>query len=273
MLQLGHILGLNELTQKSKKTIKVNLVVANKDLVKYYQEHFDKKQKQADPRILFEWFSMDAFQKQLLECPSLFVKDILIVDEGDTMLIRRINQQLSLSYPRHLILLSAVPRDAWTGTQELCFTTIKGREGRYIDASSVFPNRRNEEGEEPELLPEDPEAIVKLAVKKAKEQPVLFYGKSSVYENCPSWPKNQLVIPVSLQLSLNASKFFEELLDAEEGLYFLDADDQKDLHLTRGVDYRSTHPNGICLMLAATFDTKSEYLQALGRVRRSTDAG
>ena len=62
-----------------------------------------------------------------------------------------------------------MPREAWTGTQQLCFTTIKGKEGRYIDASSVFPARQTEEAEEPELLPEDPEAIVTLAVQMARE--------------------------------------------------------------------------------------------------------
>ena len=135
-----------------------------------------EKQAQADEKITFEWLSMDTLRKQLKECPSFFCKDILVVDEGDTMLVRDVNTQLSLSYPRHLVLLSAVPRAAWTGTQQLCFTTIKGREGRYIDASCVFPSRQTEESNEPELLPEEPEAIIALAVQKAQEQPVLFYG-------------------------------------------------------------------------------------------------
>ena len=60
---------------------------------------------------------------------------------------------------------------------------------------------------------------------------------------------------------------------AKSGFYFLEADEKKDLSLTRGVDYRNEHPKGICLVLAATFATKSEYLQARGRVGRSTDAG
>ena len=34
---------------------------------------------------------------------------------------------------------------------------------------------------EPELLPEDPSKLLELAVKKAKEQPVLFWGKASVF--------------------------------------------------------------------------------------------
>ena len=251
----------------------VNLVVSNENLVSHYQQLFAEKQKLADKRVLFEWLSMDTFKKQMLQCPSAFCKDILVVDEGDTMLVHDINIQLSLSYPRHLVLLSAVPREAWTGTQKLCFTTVKGREGKYIDASCVFPSRQTEESNEPELLPEEPEAIVKLAVQKSQEQPVLFYGKSSIYATCKAWPTDHLVQPVALKLSLNSKRFFEELKESNDGLYFLEADNQKDLHLTRGIDYRSTHPKGICLMLACTFATKSEYIQALGRVRRSTDAG
>ena len=64
---------------------------------------------------------------------------------------------------------------------------------------------------EPELLPEQPEAIVELAVQKAQEQPVLFYGKSSIYASCASWPTDQLVTPVALKLSLDPKLFFQEL--------------------------------------------------------------
>ena len=60
---------------------------------------------------------------------------------------------------------------------------------------------------------------------------------------------------------------------ATSGLYFLEADDQKDLDLTRALDYRNSTPEGICLILAATFAKKSDYLQALGRTRRGTDSG
>ena len=197
MMQLGHILGLATLA-KGKRPITVDLVLANGDLVEHYRQLFKEKQEHADPRVRFEWMSIDTFKKQLVECPAFFAKDILIVDEGDTMLVRDVNTQFSLSYPRHLILLSAVPKDAWTGTQLLCFTTIKGREGRYIDASGVFPSRQSEDANQPELLPEEPEAIVALAVQKAQEQPVLFYGRSSLYEACPSWPAGGLVHPVAL---------------------------------------------------------------------------
>ena len=83
-------------------------------------------------------------------------------------------------------MVSAVAREAWTGTQELCFRTAKNKEGKYIETQTVFPSHRSDS--HPELLPEDPKEIVELAVKKARQQPVLFWGKSSVYASCPGWP-------------------------------------------------------------------------------------
>ena len=76
-----------------------------------------------------------------------------------------------------------------------------------------------------------------------------------------------------MSAQMSAQEFFEELLEATSGFYFLEADDRRDLDLTRGVDYRNAMPKGICLVLANTFATKSEYLQARGRTGRSTDAG
>ena len=72
---------------------------------------------------------------------------------------------------------------------------------------------------------------------------------------------------------MDAQKFFDELLVATTGFFFLEADGQRDLGLTRGVDYRNSQPRGICLVLTCPFATKSEYLQALGRVRRGHDEG
>ena len=137
----------------------------------------------------------------------------------------------------------------------------------------VFPLKRNEDADEPELLPESAEEIVKLAVEKAKVQPVLFYGKSTVYSRLKDWPKDQLLTPVAVRLSLDPQKFFDDLQVAKSGFFYLEADDERDLGLTRGVDYRNSTAKGICLILACTFKTKSEYLQAKGRVCRGADAG
>ena len=109
-------------------------------------------------------------------------------------------------------------------------------------------------------MPLDPAAIVKLAERKAKEQPVIFWGQSSVYADLPAWPKTQFLTPVAVSIGLNAHKFFEDLNSATKGFYFLEADEERDLEYLRGVNYRSRHPKGLCLMLAQSFSTKSDYL-------------
>jgi len=56
-----------------------------------------------------------------MEAPEQYFKDCVVIDEGDTALVRELNQQLNISAPKHLLLLSAVPKDAFTGTQKLSF--------------------------------------------------------------------------------------------------------------------------------------------------------
>lgn len=129
-----------------------------------------------------------------------------------------------------MVLLSAVPKESLSGSQRLCFRTVKGKEGGYLDARNVFPNQRGSvPSSEPELLPEDPAKIVEKAVSIAKEQPVLFWGRSSVYGDCPDWPKDQLLTPVALSIRIDAPKFFDELLVATKGFFFIEADGDKDL--------------------------------------------
>ena len=55
MMQLGHALAAGTLPSKGKKTLNVNLVLANGDLVQHYRQLFAEKQGQSDPRIVFEW--------------------------------------------------------------------------------------------------------------------------------------------------------------------------------------------------------------------------
>ena len=127
MLELGHLVAQALLPSKGKQTIIVRIVLANPNLLDNYEQLFEEKMSQADSRITFTFLSTAAMKKQLLESPSFFAKDVLVVDEGDTILERQVNQQLSLCYPKQLVLLSAVPKDAWNGAQRLCFATIKGR--------------------------------------------------------------------------------------------------------------------------------------------------
>ena len=195
----------NRLQRKGKKTMTVRLVLANGDLIPHYQQLFADKQARCDPRISIDWLSIATFKQQLQDSPAVYAKDCLVIDEGDTVLTEVVIQQLGLAYPKHLVLLSAVPRNAWTGTQSLCFSTIKGRHSKHIDVDGVFPSKKGDEEDQPELLPEEPTEIVAFAVKRAARQPVLFYGKSSVYSHLEGWPTdNELITPVSIKLSLDA---------------------------------------------------------------------
>ena len=69
-----------------------------------------------------------------------------------------------------------------------------------------------------------------------------------------------MLTPVAVSIRLNAKKFFEDLLTADRGFFFIEADDDRDLNLMRGTNFRSRHPKGLCLMLASAFATKSDFL-------------
>ena len=206
-------------------------------------------------------------QRELPESEHMLIKS---VEKADTLLDKDVTKLLVQAQPRHVVLLSAVPKEAWTPEQRLCFNNKKGKQDTYIDARCVFPPQGSAD-QEPEPLPLAPEDILKLAVKKAKEQPVLFYGKSSVYESLDAWP--EAVYSVADNIKSYGPVFFESLMHATSGFYSLEADKEEDLALTRGVDYRNVQPKGICLILACPFANKSQYLQAPGRVKRNTDQG
>ena len=75
------------------------------------------------------------------------------------------------------------------------------------------------------LLPLNPKKIVELAVQKSKEQPVLFYGKLSVYAGLEGWPKEEDIIHVAETMRQDTTAFFESLDIATQGLYLINADD------------------------------------------------
>ena len=60
--------------------------MANADLVDHYIKLFEKKQAQANKRVTFEWTTIATFKEKLQEEPGQFAKDIIVVDEGDTVL-------------------------------------------------------------------------------------------------------------------------------------------------------------------------------------------
>ena len=84
------------------------LIIANTDLVEHYTQLFERKQAEADPRVIISWISMATFKEELKQNPELYAKAILVVDEADIMLEKEIRKQLSVSYPKTLVMLSAV---------------------------------------------------------------------------------------------------------------------------------------------------------------------
>ena len=207
MADLAHILALRALPRAGRKTIKVHLVLANEDLLKHYEQKFADKLKVADPRVKFEFLSIATFEKELKEDPKQYAKSVLVIDEGDTVLLKDVSEQLAIAQPRHVVLLSAVPKESWTGTQRLSFRNKQGKPGTYLDVKCVFPQQRQEGDGAPEPLPEDPKDIVKLAVKMSKQQAVLFYGKKSVYGACDAWAKDVATTQVASKLTTNATEF------------------------------------------------------------------
>ena len=67
--------------------------------------------------------------------------------------------------------------------------------------------------------------------------------------------------------------FLNELKRSENGFYFLEADQDRDLKYLRGFDYRNGTCKGLCLVLAAQFQDQVTYLQAKGRISRGSDEG
>ena len=198
---------------------------------------------------------------------------MVVVDEGDLILDPKFTSLLVDAWPRRMVLLSALPREGWTARQELSFTTAKGKKNHYVDVKSVFPKERMSTLiDKPNLLKNDADDILRFAAEKAKTMAVLFYGSSTLYGKSASWA-NMSITPVGDKIREDAEAFLVALKTAEKGIFFLEADGDRDLGFLRGVDYRSTTQNGICLILASQFKDKSTYLQARGRVKRSSDEG
>ena len=157
---------------------------------------------------------------------------------------------------------------------ELSFTNAKGRKGIYVDVNNIFPvDRRGVNKVVPYPLPQDNETLVRRVAELAEDYVVLFWGKSSVYSQCSDWPCADKLILVADRIRGNAEAFLAELLVADHGFYFLEADNNRDLEYMRGWDFRNNTPKGITLVLAATFENESAYIQAKGRVLRGSDEG
>ena len=114
---------------------------------------------------------------------------------------------------------------------------------------------------------------MKTVVEKSKNQVVLFWGNSDKFNTHHGWPSKADLVCVADELKKNAKEFLKSLMLAEKGFYFLEAKDDKDLSLTRGMDFRNSSSKGICLVLTEPFSTESDYIQAAGRCRRGNDEG
>lgn len=117
MLELGNMLAHKLMpSRRAKKPVYVKLVVANTDLVSYYQNLFTEKQSLADPKINFEWQSVATFKQRFIEDPGKEVTECLVIDEGDLVLDREMNRSWNVACHKHILLLSAVPKESWNGT-------------------------------------------------------------------------------------------------------------------------------------------------------------
>ena len=115
--------------------------------------------------------------------------------------------------------------------------------------------------------------LVKFAVAQSRENATLFWGKSSTFAGCPEWPKEEDVVSVRGCIQQDAKAFFEQLRDINQGFYFLEADEGRDLEFLRGYDYRNRTARGLSLILAEPFQANQLFLQAKGRVCRGSDEG
>ena len=121
MVELGYHVALEHLTPTGKAQIKVHLIVPSTELANLHELNFAKKQAEADQRVKFFWEDHAQFKQLWKANPSAFIKDVVLIDEGDMMLTRDISDRSIPHWPRSWILLSALPKSSWTGTQSLSF--------------------------------------------------------------------------------------------------------------------------------------------------------
>jgi hypothetical protein len=140
------------------------------------------------------WTDVATFLSQWQQNPAQFAKAAVIVDEGDRLLIREVSHKQTTHWPKRWVLLSALEKEAWESSMNICFFNAKNRVGVYLDARGAFPPERNEvQAKDPEILPADPKLLVEMAVACSKTGPVLFWGCSSTYGAVDGWPTKDLV--------------------------------------------------------------------------------
>ena len=84
-----------------------------------------------------------------------------MADEADLLLRRDISHKKVSAWPRGFVLLSALPKAAWSKLQCLCFDAPEGKTGCYVDTACVFPTeRQNQPDAVSRLLPLEPALIL-----------------------------------------------------------------------------------------------------------------
>ena len=169
MLELGYMMGRLLRPATGNREVNVRLIVPSPEQATLYKKRFAEKESQAETRINFIWQPLKEFLQQWIENPSQFNKDVLVADEGDQLLIRQVTHKETSAWPKRWVLLSALSRDQWSETQKICFKTNKSTyQGIYVDVGAVFPPERGTcQRDHPEILPSDPEDLVKFAADRA----------------------------------------------------------------------------------------------------------
>ena len=88
---MGYLLAKDILGIKTKAEIMVHLVVPSVPLAMLYKEKFKKKVSQADARIKIIWVDLGYFKEKWLDNPDMYDKHVVVVDEGDQLLLREIS--------------------------------------------------------------------------------------------------------------------------------------------------------------------------------------
>ena len=79
------------------------------------------------------------------------------------------------------------------------------------------------------------------------------------------------MVQVATKLKDDAKSFLSRLKEAKEGFFFLNS--ETDGEFLGAWDFRNGTVKGLTLMLASSFENKSTYIQAKGRVLRGNDEG
>lgn len=137
MVEIGYLMAIDTIAANGKKTATVRLVVPANEQVQLYERKFKSKLAESSSRIKFIWMTHYEFLQQWEATPEEISKDIVVADEGHMLLIRSVGDKPASAWPKRFVLLSAVTRDQWTGTEALSFQNVIGKQRTaiYVDTT------------------------------------------------------------------------------------------------------------------------------------------